>query len=53
MTNASLPTYQERGRNTLQRLLDAAEQTLEADGLEGATVPAIAGRAGMSVGNVY
>jgi AcrR family transcriptional regulator len=49
----ALPTYQERGRNTLQRLLDAAERTLESDGLEGATVPAIAAQAGMSVGNVY
>ena len=42
MTSALLPTFQERGRNTLQRLLDAAERTLESDGLEGATVPAIA-----------
>src|SRR3981081_3079448 len=49
----SLPTFQDRGRQTLQRLLDAAERTLESDGLEGATVPAIAARAGMSVGNVY
>jgi AcrR family transcriptional regulator len=53
MTFASLPTYQERGRNTVQRLLDAAERTLESDGLEGATIPAIAAQAGMSVGNVY
>src|ERR1700682_5501050 len=53
MTTSSLPTVQERARNTLQRLLDAAEHTLEEDGLEGATVPAIAARAGMSVGNVY
>jgi AcrR family transcriptional regulator len=48
-----LPTVQERGRNTVERLLNAAEQTLESGGLEGATVPAIAARAGMSVGNVY
>ena len=48
-----LPTVQERGRNTVERLLNAAEQTLESVGLEGATVPAIAARAGMSVGNVY
>jgi len=53
MTSVSLPTFQERGRNTLQRLLDAAERTLESDGLEGATVPAIATRARMSVGNIY
>src|SRR5450759_2341864 len=48
-----LPTVQERGRNAVERLLNAAEQTLESVGLEGATVPAIAARAGMSVGNVY
>src|ERR1700682_6720047 len=53
MTSASLPTFKERGRNTLQRLLDAPERTLESDGLEGATVPAIAARAARSVGNVY
>ncbi len=49
----ALPTVQERGRNSLERLLAAAEQTLESAGLEAATVPAIAVRASMSVGNVY
>src|SRR6202162_1584408 len=49
----ALPTVQERGRNSMERLLAAAEQTLESAGLESATVPAIAARAGMSVGNVY
>ena len=54
MRNAeALPTVQERGRNSLERLLAAAEQVLESAGLESATVPAIAARAGMSVGNVY
>jgi AcrR family transcriptional regulator len=48
-----LPTVQERGRNAVERLLNAAELTLESGGLEGATVPVIAARAGMSVGNVY
>jgi AcrR family transcriptional regulator len=48
-----LPTVQDRARNTVDRLLNAAEQTLESVGLDGATVPAIAARAGMSVGNVY
>lgn len=48
-----LPTVQARGRDAVERLLTAAEQTLESVGLEGATVPAIAARAGMSVGNVY
>ena len=49
----ALPTIQQRGRNSLERLLTAAEKTLEIEGLEGATVPAIAARADMSVGNVY
>src|ERR1700686_1648681 len=49
----ALPTVQDRGRNSLERLLAAAERTLESAGLEGATVPAIARRAGMSVGNGY
>ncbi len=48
-----LAVVQERGHRAIERLLDAAEQTLEFTGLEGATVPAIARRAGMSVGNVY
>jgi AcrR family transcriptional regulator len=48
-----LPTVQERGRNSSERLLAAAERILESDGLEGATVPVIAARANMSVGNVY
>jgi AcrR family transcriptional regulator len=47
------PTVHERGRSTLERLLNSAEQTLESAGLDGATVPAVAARAGMSVGNVY
>ncbi|HMG12569.1 MAG TPA: helix-turn-helix domain-containing protein [Gemmatimonadaceae bacterium] len=37
----------------MERLLGAAERVLESGGLDGATVPAIARRAGMSVGNVY
>jgi AcrR family transcriptional regulator len=49
----ALPIVQERGRNSVERLLAAAEQTLESAGLEAATVPAIAVRASMSVGNVY
>jgi len=47
------PVVQERGRHTLERLLDAAEQMLDFVGLEGATVPAIAAAAGVSVGTVY
>jgi len=49
----TLPVVQERGRQTLERLLDAAEQMLDFVGLEGATVPAIAAGAGVSVGTVY
>lgn len=49
----ALPVVQERGRQTLERLLDAAEQMLDFVGLEGATVPAIAAGAGVSVGTVY
>ena len=49
----ALPVVQERGRHTLERLLDAAEQMLDYVGLEGATVPAIAAAAGVSVGTVY
>ena len=49
----ALPVVQERGRQTLERLLDAAEQMLDYVGLEGATVPAIAAGAGVSVGTVY
>ena len=47
------PVVQERGRHTLERLLDATEQMLDFVGLEGATVPAIAAAAGVSVGTVY
>ncbi|MDP9205290.1 MAG: TetR/AcrR family transcriptional regulator [Gemmatimonadota bacterium] len=49
----ALPVVHERGKQTLGRLLDAAEQMLDFVGLEGATVPAIAAGAGVSVGNVY
>ncbi|HKP74085.1 MAG TPA: TetR/AcrR family transcriptional regulator [Longimicrobiaceae bacterium] len=44
---------QARSRETLARLLDAAEAVLAEGGLEAATVPAIARRAGLSVGAVY
>jgi AcrR family transcriptional regulator len=47
------PARQERSRRTLERLLDAAEARLEEKGLDGATVPAIAARSGLSVGVVY
>jgi AcrR family transcriptional regulator len=47
------PVARARGRATLERLLDAAEALLRRGGPDAATVPAIAGRAGVSVGNVY
>lgn len=46
-------TKQARSRQTLDRLLEAAEQVLATRGLDEATVPAIAERAGVSVGIVY
>jgi AcrR family transcriptional regulator len=47
------PPRQERSRETLTRLLDATEAVLAEGGLDAATVPAIARRAGLSVGTVY
>lgn len=42
-----------RAEKTRERLLDAAEALLREGGLPAATVPAIAERAGLAVGNVY
>jgi AcrR family transcriptional regulator len=47
------PPKQARSLETVNRLLDAAEQLLEEDGLEATTVPAIAKKAQVSVGVVY
>lgn len=47
------PPKQARSLETVNRLLDAAEQLLESDGLDAATVPAIARKAKVSVGVVY
>ena len=47
------PPQQARSRETLNRLLDAAEMLLAEGGLDAATVPGIADRAGVSVGVVY
>ncbi|HET7435664.1 MAG TPA: TetR/AcrR family transcriptional regulator [Thermoanaerobaculia bacterium] len=44
---------QDRSRETVGRLLDATEALLSEGGLDAATVPAIAERAGVSVGVVY
>jgi AcrR family transcriptional regulator len=44
---------QARSRETLERLLDAAEAVLDEGGLEGASVAEVARRAGSSVGAFY
>jgi AcrR family transcriptional regulator len=44
---------QSRSRESLQRLLNATEGVLTERGLEGATIPRIAARAGLSPGAVY
>ncbi|MEY2507797.1 MAG: hypothetical protein QOH01_2126 [Verrucomicrobiota bacterium] len=45
--------HQERSRETASRLLEAAEGVLEKRGLKGASVPEIAGRAGVSPASIY
>jgi AcrR family transcriptional regulator len=49
----ALPAMQRRSEATRDRLLDAAEWLLGADGPDGATVPRIAARAKVAVGSVY
>lgn len=53
MPKTVLPAHQERSRETLARLLRAAVETLDRDGLEGATIPRIAARAGLTPGAIY
>jgi AcrR family transcriptional regulator len=48
-----LAPQQNRSRQSLRRLLQAAAEVLEEKGLEGATIPRIATRAGLSPGAVY
>ena len=48
-----LTRAQARAQETRRRLVDAAEALLREGGLEAATVPMIATRAGVAVGNVY
>jgi len=50
---APLPPRQLRSRESLRRMLDAAEAVLTKHGLEGATLPRIAVQAGISPANVY
>lgn len=53
MPKTVLPARQERSRKTLLRLLQAAVETLNRDGIEGATIPRIAARAGLTPGAIY
>lgn len=48
-----LPVHQARSRESLARLLKATIEILDKDGTEGATIPRIAARAGLSPGAVY
>ncbi len=50
---SSLVARTNRARAAVERLLDATESLLKEGGLERATVPAIAARSAMAVGNVY
>ncbi|WP_051124839.1 TetR/AcrR family transcriptional regulator [Amycolatopsis benzoatilytica] len=47
------PPQQARSRESLERVLTAAEQVLAEDGLPGFTIGAVAARAGLSVGAIY
>ena len=47
------PPRQTRSRESLRRMLDAAEFVLAKHGLEGATLPRIAAKAGIAPTNVY
>jgi len=49
----ALPAHQARSRESLARLLKATAEVLDKYGIEGATVPRIAARAGLSPGAVY
>ncbi len=50
---AQRPAVQERSRESLRRMLDAAEAVVAKHGLEGAILPRIAAKAGISAANVY
>jgi len=51
--NSPLAPRQARSRESLRRLLQAAAAVIGEKGLEGATIPRIASRAGLSPGAVY
>ena len=48
-----IPPQQERSTRFLMRVLEAAEGILRRDGSEGLTMPAVARKAGVSVGGIY
>ncbi len=50
---AQRPARQDRSRESLRKMLDAAEIVLATHGLQGATLSRIAARAGVSPANVY
>lgn len=50
---ARRPPVQDRSRESLRRMLNAAERVLARYGLEGATLPRIAAQSGLSPANVY
>src|SRR5262245_8495236 len=53
MAKKPFKVKQSRSRESLQRLVNAATDVLTERGLEGATIPRIAARAGLSAGAVY
>lgn len=53
MPKTVLPAHQARSRESLTRLVKATIEVLDKDGIEGATIPRIAARAGLSPGTVY
>lgn len=53
MQQTVLPALQERSRKTLERLLKAAIEILNKEGLDGATIPHIAARAKLTPGSIY
>jgi len=48
-----IAAQQARSRESLMKLLNAAAEILQEDGLEGATIPRISARAGLSPGAIY
>jgi AcrR family transcriptional regulator len=53
MATTTLPALQARSRRTLERLVHAAIEVLDEDGIERATIPRIAARAGLTPGAIY